>query len=158
MDPKVRPMSSSTHSAASARNGVGEASVGRTSRILHPGSAGMILGGLIVAVGSLLPWVATPLGSLSGVGGPGLWTLSAAAIAIAGALLPFRRVALAHAALPGLAIAAIAGWQLARLVYLSAITDSWGKLLPGMGLVMAAGGAVILLRAANKLRKLGPVL
>jgi hypothetical protein len=111
----------------------------------------MLVGGLIVAVGSLLPWAMTPLGSISGTAGPGLWTLCAGFIAIAGALLPYRRVALAHALGPGIAVAAIAGWQVARLIELSASTNAWGQLLPGMGLVMVGGGAVILLRAARRI-------
>jgi hypothetical protein len=121
------------------------------SRILHAGSAGMIVGGLVAIVGSLLPWVSTPLGSLYGTGGPGLWTLSAGFLAVAGALIPMPRVALMHAAGAGLAIAGIVVWQIARLADLSASTDSWGKLLPGMGLVMAAGAAVILLRTGYRL-------
>lgn len=111
----------------------------------------MLVGGLILVVGSLLPWVSTPLGSLPGTAGPGLWTLSAGFLAIAGALIPIRWVAIAHALLPGFAVAAIVVWQAARLIELSATTDSWGQLLPGMGLVMAAGGAVILLRTGWRL-------
>jgi len=120
-------------------------------RVLHVGSAGMIVGGLISVVGSLLPWVSTPLGSLSGTAGPGLWTLSMGFLALAGALLPYRRVALAHALGPGIVIAAIVGWQAVRLVELSATTGSWGQLLPGMGLVMVTGGAVILLRTGYRI-------
>jgi hypothetical protein len=120
-------------------------------RILHPGSIGLLVGGLVTAVGSLLPWVSTPVGSLSGTGGGGLWTLSAGFIAIAGALLPYRKVAIAHCLVPGAAVALIATWQVARLVNLSAATDSWGQLLPGMGLVMVVGGAVILLRTGVRL-------
>jgi hypothetical protein len=111
----------------------------------------MIVGGLIVVVGSLLPWVTTPLGSLSGTGGPGLWTLSAGFLAVAGALLPFRKVAIAHCLAPGLAVSAIVVWQLARLGQLSAAADAWGQLMPGMGLVMAAGGGAILLRTGFRL-------
>lgn len=111
----------------------------------------MIVGGLITLVGSLLPWVSTPLGSLSGTAGPGLWTLSAGFLAIAGALMPYRKVAIAHAVIPGAAVAAIVVWQSARLIQLSATTDSWGQLLPGIGLVMVAGGAVILLRAGYRM-------
>ena len=120
-------------------------------RILHAGSAGMIIGGLVTVVGSLLPWVMTPLGSLSGTAGPGLWTLSAGFIAVAGGLMPNRKLAIGHSLVPGLAVAAIVAWQVARLLQLSATTDSWGQLLPGMGLVMAAGGAVILLRTGFRL-------
>nr|MDT0662442.1 hypothetical protein [Micromonospora sp. DSM 115978] len=120
-------------------------------RIVHAGSLGMIVGGVLSLVGSLLPWVITPFGSLSGTAGPGLWTLCAGFIAIAGALLPYRKVAIAHALLPGLAVAAIVGWQVARLVYLSSATGSWGQLMPGIGLVMAAGGAVVLIRTGVRL-------
>ncbi|GAB3841626.1 hypothetical protein ACFFMR_07900 [Micromonospora andamanensis] len=120
-------------------------------RILHAGSLGMIVGGVLALVGSLLPWVITPFGSLSGVAGPGLWTLSVAFLAIAGALLPNRKVAIAHSLIPGLVVAVIAGWQVARLISLSASTGAWGQLMPGIGLVMAAGGAVVLIRTGMRL-------
>jgi hypothetical protein len=120
-------------------------------RVLHAGSLGMIVGGLLSFVGSLMPWVITPFGTLSGTAGPGLWTLSAGFIAIAGALLPYRKVAIAHALVPGLAVAAIVGWQVVRLLQLSSTTDSWGQLMPGIGLVMVAGGAVVLIRTGVRL-------
>lgn len=112
----------------------------------------MLGGGLLAVVGSLLPWLSTPMGSLSGMAGAGLWTLSAGMVAIAGALLPYRRVALVHAAIPGLAMAVIVAWQLVHIGYISVITGSWGQLLPGMGLVMVGGGAALLLRGAQRLR------
>lgn len=121
------------------------------SRVWHRGSLGMLVGGLIMVVGSVLPWVSTPLGSLPGTAGPGLWTLCAGFVAIAGALIPIRWVAIAHALLSGVAVTGIVVWQLARLIEISASTDSWGQLLPGMGLVMAAGGAVVLLRTGRRL-------
>lgn len=124
------------------------------SRVLHPGSMGMLMGGLVLIVGSLLPWVYTPFGSLSGTDGPGLWTLCCGFLAVAGALMPFRRIALAHAALPGAAAGAIVGWQAARIVQLSASTNSWGQLLPSIGMVLVAGGAVILVRTAVRLYRL----
>jgi hypothetical protein len=120
-------------------------------RVLHAGSLGMIVGGVLALVGSLLPWVITPFGSLSGVAGPGLWTLSVAFLAIAGALLPYRKVAIAHSLFPGLVVAVIVGWQVARLISLSASTGAWGQLMPGIGLVMAAGGAVVLIRTGMRL-------
>lgn len=121
-------------------------------RALHVGSVGMILGGLLVLIGSVLPWVSTPLGNLSGMGGGGLWTLSAGGLAIAGALLPFRGVAITHAFLSGAVAAGFVAWQLFRLAQLSAATDSWGKLLPGVGLVAIGGGAVFLIRAGLRVR------
>lgn len=119
---------------------------------MHAGSIGMLMGGLMAIFGSLTPWVMTPFGNLSGTSGPGLWTLACGFLAIAGAMLPFRRIALAHALVPGLAAAGIVVWQTARLVQLSATTGSWGQLLPGIGMVLTAGGAVVLLRTAARLR------
>jgi len=112
----------------------------------------MILGGLLMVVGSPMPWVSTPVGGLSGAAGAGLWTLCAGFLAIAGALLPRRRVAFVHAVVPGVAAALIVSWQLIRLVQISASTDAWGKVLPGIGLVLVAGGAVVLLRSAKRIR------
>ncbi|WP_046469349.1 hypothetical protein [Allosalinactinospora lopnorensis] len=121
-------------------------------RILHPGSGWLLAGGLLMIIGSFTPWVSTPLGNLSGMAGPGLWVLCAGTIAMAGALLPYRRIALLHALVPAVAAGGLVVWQLARLVQLSSATESWGKLLPGIGLVLVAGGAVLLLRAAHRMR------
>ncbi|MFB9727014.1 hypothetical protein [Haloechinothrix salitolerans] len=124
-------------------------------RIMHVGSGGMILGGLLMVVGSPMPWVSTPVGSLSGAAGAGLWTLCAGFLAIAGALIPRRRVAFVHAVVPGVAAALIVCWQLLRMLQISAGTDAWGKLLPGIGLVLVGGGAIVLLRSAMKIRAAG---
>ncbi|MPY80752.1 MAG: hypothetical protein GEV04_20385 [Actinophytocola sp.] len=122
---------------------------------MHVGSGGMILGGLLMVVGSPMPWVSTPVGSLSGAAGAGLWTLCAGFLAIAGALIPRRRVAFVHAVIPGVAAALIVCWQLVRLVQISTSTDAWGKLLPGIGLVLVGGGAVVLLRSAKRIHDAG---
>ncbi|WP_265521512.1 hypothetical protein [Oerskovia flava] len=125
----------------------------RTQRkqILHPGSIGLLVGALVVIVGSLLPWVITPVGSISGTAGPGLWTLCGGFIAVAGALLPRRWVAVSHSIVAGAGVAFVAGWQLVRLVQISVATDAWGQAMPGIGLVMVTGGAVILLATAVRL-------
>ncbi len=115
-------------------------------RVLHPGSIGMLVGGLMAVVGSLLPWVMTPLGVVYGTAGGGLWTLCAGFVAVAGALINHRWSAVAHCAVAGLATTGIAAWQLVHLATLSAATDSWGRLLPSIGLVMVAGAGVVLLR------------
>lgn len=145
-------MTTASQPTAGSRTKPGSATGRRGGQILHPGSTAMLLGGLLMALGSLLPWVATPAGSLSGTAGAGLWTLCAGAIAIAGALIPYRRIAIAHAVVPGVAAATIVVWQLARLAHLSASTDSWGNLLPGIGLVLVGGASVVLIRATLRMR------
>ncbi|GAA1971811.1 hypothetical protein GCM10009718_04430 [Isoptericola halotolerans] len=128
---------------------------GRTGKprkqILHPGSIGLLVGALVVVVGSLLPWVLTPFGSISGTAGPGLWTLCAGFVAVAGALLPRRWVAISHGLVAGGGAGFVAVWQLVRLGQVSATTDAWGQAMPGIGLVMVAGGAVILLATTVRL-------
>ncbi|GAB3466519.1 hypothetical protein GCM10027570_55900 [Streptomonospora sediminis] len=119
--------------------------------IFHPGSAGLLAGGLLLIIGAFTPWVSTPLGNLSGMAGPGLWVMCAGALAVGGALMPHRRIALVHALIPAAAAGGLVLWQAARIMQLSAATDSWGKLLPGVGLVIVGAGAVLLLVAARRL-------
>lgn len=117
------------------------------SRVFHRGSVRMLLGAALLLVGSFTPWVITPLGSIPGHAGPGLMTLSAGFIAIAGAFLPYRRVAIAHCFIAGAGTAALLLWQLTRLIQLSAATGTWGSMLPGIGMVLCAGGSVLLIGA-----------
>ncbi|WP_278236896.1 hypothetical protein [Isoptericola sp. AK164] len=128
----------------------------RRTRVFHPGSLGMLLGALAVIVGSLLPWVITPVGTLSGTAGPGLWTLCAGFVAVAGAVIPRRWVAVSHSLVAGGAVAFVVAWQLLRLGQVSAATDSWGQAMPGIGLIMAAGGAVVLLATGVRLLRTAP--
>jgi hypothetical protein len=120
----------------------------RARRVMHLGSLGMLLGGVMLIIGAVTPWVSTPFLTFNATQGPGLWILCAGTIAVAGALIPHRIVAIAQAALPGVVTAALVAWQLGLLIYVSATTDAWGQLLPGIGMVLTAGGAVVLLRAA----------
>ncbi|KIH99507.1 hypothetical protein LP52_06295 [Streptomonospora alba] len=119
--------------------------------ILHAGSLRMIGGGLLLIIGAFTPWVSTPLGNLSAIAGPGLWLLCAGVIAVAGALLPHRRVAIAHALVPAAACGAIVLWQLGTIAYYSAETATWGKMLPGAGMVIVGGGVALLLTAARRM-------
>ena len=130
----------------------GAATTSTHRRILHAGSVGMLIGGALLIIGSITPWVSTPLGNLSGMAGPGLWVLCGGTIAMAGALLPYRTLAILHALLPAVLAGGLVLWQLAHLAHLSATTDSWGRMLPGIGLVFVVGGTVLLLRAAHRMR------
>lgn len=119
---------------------------------MHVGSVGMLLGGLMMLIGSVTPWVMTPLITLNGMAGAGLWTLSAGFIAIAGALIPHRTSAMAQSFGPGGFAAVVVAWQLVELIRISAATDTWGKLLPGIGLVLVGGAAFVLLRTGFRIR------
>lgn len=129
---------------------------GRATRwgVFHPGSWPMMIGGMMLIVSAFLPWVYVTLTQeiigesfvLRGTDGPGLFTLSVGCLAFAGAFVPRRRLAIAHAAIPGVVTALICLWQVWNIVVASVQTQ-WGSFLPGMGLVLAAGGGVLLLRA-----------
>lgn len=62
--------------------------------------------------------------------------------------MPRRRLAIAHAMIPGLLVAGIVVLQAWNILAFSASSGAWGGLLPGMGLVLAGGGAVVLLKSA----------
>lgn len=133
--------------------------------VFHPGSWPMLFGGMMMIFSAFLPWVYVTLTQeiigeafvLRGTDGPGIVTLSVGFLAFAGAFLPKRRLAIAHAAIPGLVVAAITGLQGWNII-IGSIQTQWGSFLPGMGLVLAAGGAVILLRSAWKMYKEWPVI
>ncbi|MDZ5078140.1 hypothetical protein [Nesterenkonia sp. HG001] len=128
--------------------------------VFHVGSKAMILGGLMLIISAFLPWVVIPIAgetfSLRGTDGPGVATLAVGFLAFAGAFVPKRGLALAHALIPGVLVALIVAAQAFRLIQLSAQTGSWGGLLPGMGLILAAGGAVILIRVAVRMWRMRP--
>lgn len=110
---------------------------------------------VLIMVGSVLPWVDTIAGSLSGYQGAGLWTLSGGAIVLAGGLLHSvlgrRWVTVAHAAVGGGAALALGGWQSIRLLRLCA----GGACVPGVGLVLVLIGGVGALLVAGRLARDG---
>lgn len=101
----------------------------------------------MVLFGSFLPWVDTAVGSVSGARGPGLWTFYAAMLGLAGALMPNRRVAAVQAAIFAAVAMLVPIWQVVHLLNLVG-TEGW---LPGPGLVLVLGGAVLAGSAAAQL-------
>ena len=131
--------------------------------IFHPGSWPMLISGMMMIFSAFLPWVYVTLTQeiigesfiLRGTDGPGILTLSVGCLAFAGAFIPKRRLAIAHAAVPGVVVAAITGLQFWNIIAASLQTQ-WGSFVPGMGLVLAVGGSVVLLRAAWRMYKQWP--
>ncbi|MFD0773590.1 hypothetical protein ACFQZ2_06570 [Streptomonospora algeriensis] len=119
--------------------------------ILHAGSFRMIGGGLLLIIGAFTPWLYTPVLNMPAMQGPGLWLLCAGVLAIAGALLPYRLVALAHALVPAAAGGAMVVGQLGLIAYHSTVSDTWGTILPGVSMVIACAGVAILLSAARRM-------
>lgn len=123
--------------------------------VFHPGSGAMASGGMMLIISAFLPWVYVSITQgiigeafvLRGTDGPGVVTLSVGFLAFAGAFVPRRKLAIAHAAVPGALVALIVLVQAWNIITASMQT-AWGSFLPGMGVVLAGGGAVLLLRAA----------
>lgn len=107
---------------------------------------------LMILVGAFLPWVSTAAGTVPGVRGAGLWTMYAACLGIAGAILKAPRIAAAHAAVMGVVAVALSLWQLLHLVGLV----GFGGWLPGPGVVMTFGGGVLAGSAAVRLWRQRP--
>lgn len=94
---------------------------------------------LMVLVGAWLPWIYTGLGSVAGVRGAGLWTMYAAVLGLAGALIKRQRLAAVHAGALAVIAVALPAWQLAHLLSLVGFSG-W---MPGPGLVLTLGGGVL---------------
>jgi len=131
--------------------------------IFHPGSWAMMIAGMMMIFSAFLPWVYVTLTQeivgesfvLRGTDGPGVLTLAVGCLAFGGAFIPRRRLAIGHAAVPGLVVAGIVLLQVWNIIAAS-LETAWGSFLPGMGLVLAGGGAVILIRAALKMYRQWP--
>lgn len=101
----------------------------------------------MVAFGSFLPWIDTPLGQISGARGAGLWTFYAAMLGLAGALVPLRTMALLQGAVLALVAVGLPVWQVVRLLNLVG-TSGW---MPGPGLVLVFGGGVLAAVAVRRM-------
>lgn len=125
-----------------------------TSRTVAPGrrtrqpGQGQLLGvAALLVVGAFLPWLYTPVGQVSGFGGPGRWTFYVGMLALAGGLVPLPRLAAVQGAICGLVGIALPVWQVVHVLRLVG-TEGW---YPGPGLVLTFGGGVLALVAARRL-------
>lgn len=94
---------------------------------------------LVVLVGSALPWIDTAAGNFLGVQGAGLWTLSAGGIGLAGSMLPWHRLVIAHAAVLAVVATSLSVAQVMRLVDVC----SAGGCVPGVGLALTLFGGAL---------------
>lgn len=101
----------------------------------------------MVLIGAWMPWIYTGLGSVLGVRGAGLWTMYAAVLGLAGALIKRPRLAAGHAAALAVVATGLALWQVVHLLMLVGF-EGW---MPGPGLVLTLGGGVLAATAARSL-------
>lgn len=101
----------------------------------------------MVLVGAWMPWIYTGVGSVAGVRGAGLWTMYAAVLGVAGAIIRRPRLAAVHAAVLAVVAVGLTLWQIAHLLSLVGFAG-W---MPGPGLVLTLGGGVLAATAARSL-------
>jgi len=112
-----------------------------------PGQNQLVWFSLMIAVGSFLPWVSTGFGNISGATGmgAGYWTFIAAALGMAGGLMPWRKVAITHAWIVAAVAIALPVWQVLHLYSLV----GFGGWRPGIGLVLVFFGGLFCVKAAR---------
>jgi hypothetical protein len=125
---------------------------GTQRRRLMPGQGQMLWASAMIAVGSFLPWISTGFGNIAGTTGQGAgyWTFIAATLGIAGALMPWRTVAMVHAGIVAAVATLLPAWQVLHLMSLVGFAG-W---MPGIGLVLVFFGGLFLARAAWTLANL----
>ena len=107
----------------------------------------------MVVLGSFMPWIATPVGSVSGATGAGLWTFYAAMLGFAAVLVPLRALAVGQGAIFALVAIGIPVWQVVHVLSLVG-TAGWR---PGPGLVLVFGGGVLAAVATRRIAASWPV-
>ncbi|NHA69904.1 hypothetical protein [Phycicoccus flavus] len=111
----------------------------RVRRRLEPARKRLLLASGIALLGAFLPWLYTGVGTVNGARGAGLWVAYAAFFALAGALLPKRRLSAFQGAVLAVVAAALSVWQVVHLASLVGFAG-W---MPGPGLVMSFGAGVL---------------
>lgn len=118
-----------------------------TRRRAEPAKRRLGLAVAFVLLGSFVPWVYTPVGSVSGAQGAGLWTFYGGMLGVAALVLKWRRVCAVQAAIMAAVALALPVWQLAHLLRLV----GFGGWMPGPGLVLVFTGGVLAALAAYRL-------
>src|SRR5690606_8769085 len=101
-----------------------------------PGQKRLLAASVLILVGAFLPWLYTPVGVFTGMRGPGLWTATVGLLALAGAIVPVRVLAVVQAAAAAAVAVAIPVWQFFHMFSLVGM-NGW---TPGPGLVLTLGG------------------
>lgn len=111
----------------------------RTRRGKMPGQMRLLAASAMIIVGAFLPWLYTPVGTITGMRGPGLWTATVGVLALAGALVPVRVLAILQASAAAALCVALPVWQFLH-VFTKVGMGGW---LPGPGLVLTLAGGVL---------------
>lgn len=127
----------------------------RTRRRKMPGQMRLLAASLMILLGAFVPWLYTPLGTVTGMRGPGLWTATVAMLALAGALVPakLRMMAILQALVAAGISIVLPVWQFFHIFSLVGMSG-W---MPGPGLLLTFAGGILCAVAAWQLWTIRPV-
>jgi hypothetical protein len=127
----------------------------RTRRGKMPGQMRLLAASLMILLGAFVPWLYTPLGTITGMRGPGLWTATVAMLALAGALVParLRLLAIVQALAAAAVSVVLPVWQFVHMFSLVGMSG-W---MPGPGLLLTFAGGILCGVAAWQLWTVRPV-
>lgn len=111
----------------------------RTRRRKMPGQLRLLAASVMMLIGAFLPWLYTPMGPVGGMRGPGMWTATFAMIALAGALVPIRTLAMWQGVAAGVVGVVFPVWQFVH-VFGQVGMAGW---MPGAGLVLTLAAGVL---------------
>lgn len=112
-----------------------------------PGRRQLLGAVALVAFGSMIPWLMTGVGSISGLRGAGLWTFYAAMLGLAGALVPHRTLRLVQGSVMAVVALVLPVWQVVHVLTLVGTGGWW----PGPGLVLVFAGGVVAALAVRRM-------
>jgi len=118
-----------------------------------PGQKRMLAGSVMVLIGAFVPWLYTEVGNFTGMAGPGLWTATVGMIALAGALVPARLLAVVQGLIAAAVAMFIPLWQFWH-VFSKVGMAGW---MPGPGLLLTFVGGLLCGIAAWQLLNLEEV-
>ncbi|HLS44957.1 MAG TPA: hypothetical protein VK045_05945 [Ornithinicoccus sp.] len=107
-------------------------------RKMH-GQMRLLAASIMILVGAFLPWLYTELGNFTGMAGPGLWTATVGMLALAGALVPVRMLAVVQAGIAAAVAMVIPLWQFWH-VFSQVGMAGW---MPGPGLLLTFVGGLL---------------
>ncbi|QDO90364.1 hypothetical protein FNH13_10930 [Ornithinimicrobium ciconiae] len=93
----------------------------------------------MILVGAFLPWLYTPLGNFTGMNGPGMWTATVGMLALAGAIVPLRMLAIGQALITAGVCLVIPVWQFWHM-FSQVGMAGW---MPGPGLLLTFVGGLL---------------
>lgn len=118
-------------------------------RRLMPGQGRLIVASILIALGAVIPWLQTGLGTLYNP--QYLWLFVFGFVALSGGLVPWRPVAFWHAVAAAVVTLGLSAWYVWQLVTDIVTRVGFSGWLPGPGMVLTIAGGIVAIGAARTL-------